>query len=168
VGQKTFGIILMSTMIAIGIATISNSINIVLAQFNPNIPFSPSTGQAPTSLSPPSTASPQSPPSPPSSESTSPSDTSRPVGEKSPPAGNNTAPAPGNNTAPAPGNNTAHTGNNTAPVVNSSTIGPPRGPIVIGPSSFTASPINSESQGNVGAPPIVSSNNGTSLGMPGK
>ena len=144
--QKTFGIILMSTMIAIGIVTIANSINIALAQFNPNIPFSPSTGQSPSSLSPPST------PSTPSTQSTPPSHTHQPVKVNPPPAGNITAPA----------------GNITARVVNSSTIGPPPRPIVVGPSSFTASPITSENQGNVNATSIIPSINSTFLGVPGR
>ena len=146
--QKTFGIILMSTMIAIGIVTIANSINIALAQFNPNIPFSPSTGQSPSSLSPPST------PSTPSTQPTPPTHTNQPVKVKPPKhlLVNITAPA----------------GNITAPVVNSSTIGPPPRPIVVGPSSFTASPITSENQGNVNATPIIPSNNGSSLGVPGR
>ena len=158
--EKTFGIVLMYTMIAIGIATIANSINIALAQFNPNIPFSPSTGQSPSSLSPPST------PSTPSTQPTPPTHTNRPVKVNQPPAGNITAPA-GNITAPA-GNITAPAGNITAPVVNSSTIGPPPRPIVVGPSSFTAAPITSENQGNVSAPSIIPSNNGSSLGVPGR
>ncbi|MGA9844545.1 MAG: hypothetical protein WBQ25_19770 [Nitrososphaeraceae archaeon] len=137
--QKKVGIILMSTMIAIGIATIANSINIALAQFNPNIPFSPSTGQSPSSLSPPSTPSTQSTPPPP------PTHTNRPV-KVNPP----------------------HAENITAHVVNSSTIGPPPRPIVVGPSSFTASPITGENQGNVNAPSIIPSNNGSSLGVPGR
>jgi hypothetical protein len=134
--QKTFGIILMSTMIAIGIATIANSINIALAQFNPNIPFSPSTGQSPSSLSPPST---------PSTQSTPPSHTHQPVKVKPPPARNI-----------------------TAHVVNSSTIGPPSRPIVVGPSSLTASPITSENQGNVNPTSVIPSNNDSSLGVPGR
>ena len=142
--QKTFGIILMSTMIAIGIATIANSINIALAQFNPNIPFSPSTGQSPSSLSPPST------PSTPSTQSTPPSHTHQPVKVK-PPAGNTTA-----------------CWKYYCSVVNSSTIGPPPRPIVVGPSSFTASPITSENQGNVNATSIIPSNNGSFLGVPGR
>ena len=134
--QKTFGIILMSSMIAIGIATIANSINIALAEFNPNIPFSPSTGQSPSSLSPPST---------PSTQSTPPSHTHQPVKVKQP-----------------------HAGNITARVVNSSTIGPPPRPIVVGPSSLTASPITSENQGNVNPTSVIPSNNGSFLGVPGR
>jgi hypothetical protein len=45
------GIILVSVLIAICIASIVNCINIALAQFNTNTPFVPSTGQS--SLSPP-------------------------------------------------------------------------------------------------------------------
>jgi len=47
------GIILVSVLIAICIASIVNCINIALAQFNTNTPFIPSTGQSPSSLSPP-------------------------------------------------------------------------------------------------------------------
>jgi hypothetical protein len=47
------GIILVSGLITICIASIVNCINIALAQFNTNTPFVPSTGQSPSSLSPP-------------------------------------------------------------------------------------------------------------------
>ena len=133
--QKTFGILLISTMIVIGIATIDNSVNTTLAQFNPNIPFSPSTGQPPSSLSPPS--APSAPSTPP------PSATNQPVET-----------------------NPSHAGNGTAPVVNSSTIGPPPSPTVVGPSSFTASPITSENQGKLNTSSTSPSNNGSVLGLP--
>ena len=139
--QKTFGILLISTMIVIGIATIDNSVNTTLAQFNPNIPFSPSTGQPPSSLSPPS--APSAPSTPP------PSDTNQPVETNPSHAGNGTTPVV----------------NGTAPVVNSSTIGPPPSPTVVGPSSFTASPITSENQGKLNTSSISPSNNGSVLGL---
>ena len=147
--QKTFGILLISTMIVIGIATIDNSVNTTLAQFNPNIPFSPSTGQPPSSLSPPS--APSAPSTPP------PSATNQPVETNPSHAGNGTAPVV---------NSTAPTGNSTAPVVNSSTIGPPPSPTVVGPSSFTASPITSENQGKLNTSSTSPSNNGSVLGLP--
>jgi hypothetical protein len=129
-------------MIVIGIATIDNSVNTTLAQFNPNIPFSPSTGQPPSSLSPPST--PSAPSTPP------PSDTNQPVETNPSHAGNGTAPVV----------------NGTAPVVNSSTIGPPPSPTIVGPSSFTASPITSENQGKLNTSSTSPSNNGSVLGLP--
>src|SRR5689334_6775937 len=129
-------------MIVIGIATIDNSVNTTLAQFNPNIPFSPSTGQPPSSLSPPS--APSAPSTPP------PSATNQPVETNPSHAGNGTAPV----------------GNSTAPVVNSSTIGPPPSPTVVGPSSFTASPITSENQGKLNTSSTSPSNNGSVLGLP--
>jgi hypothetical protein len=128
-------------MIVIGIATIDNSVNTTLAQFNPNIPFSPSTGQPPSSLSPPST--PSAPSTPP------PSDTNQPVETNPSHAGNGTAPVV----------------NSTAPVVNSSTIGPPPSPTIVGPSSFTASPITSENQGKLNTSSTSPSNNGSVLGL---
>lgn len=134
--QKMFGIILIPAMIVIGIATIANSVNLTLAQFNSNIPFSPSTGQSPANLSPPST--PSTPSTPP------PSDTNQPVKA-----------------------NPSHTGNSTAPIVNSSTIGPPPRPIIVGPSSFTASPVTSENQGKLNASSTSPSNNASVLGLPG-
>jgi len=149
VSQKTFGILLISTMIVIGIATIDNSVNTTLAQFNPNIPFSPSTGQPPSSLSPPST--PSAPSTPP------PSDTNQPVETNPSHAGNGTAPVV---------NGTAPVVNGTAPVVNSSTIGPPPSPTIVGPSSFTASPITSENQGKLNTSSTSPSNNGSVLGLP--
>jgi hypothetical protein len=131
-------------MIVIGIATIDNSVNTTLAQFNPNIPFSPSTGQPPSSLSPPSA------PSAPSTPSTPPpSDTNQPVETNPSHAGNGTAPVV----------------NSTAPVVNSSTIGPPPSPTIVGPSSFTASPITSENQGKLNTSSTSPSNNGSVLGL---
>jgi hypothetical protein len=148
VSQKTFGILLISTMIVIGIATIDNSVNTTLAQFNPNIPFSPSTGQPPSSLSPPST--PSAPSTPP------PSDTNQPVETNPSLAGNGTAPVV---------NGTAPVVNGTAPVVNSSTIGPPPSPTIVGPSSFTASPITSENQGKLNTSSTSPSNNGSVLGL---
>ena len=147
--QKTFGILLISAMIVIGIATIDNSVNTTLAQFDPNIPFSPSTGQPPSSLSPPS--APSAPSTPP------PSDTNQPVETNPSHAGNGTAPVI---------SSTAPTGNSTAPVVNSSTIGPPPSPTVVGPSSFTASPITSENQGKLNTSSTSPSNNGSVLGLP--
>jgi hypothetical protein len=154
VSQKTFGILLISTMIVIGIATIDNSVNTTLAQFNPNIPFSPSTGQPPSSLSPPS--APSAPSAPPPS-APPPSATNQPVETNPSHAGNGTAPVV---------NSTAPTGNSTAPVVNSSTIGPPPSPTVVGPSSFTASPITSENQGKLNTSSTSPSNNGSVLGLP--
>jgi len=136
-------------MIVIGIATIDNSVNTTLAQFNPNIPFSPSTGQPPSSLSPPST--PSAPSTPP------PSDTNQPVETNPSHAGNGTAPVV---------NGTAPVVNGTAPVVNSSTIGPPPSPTIVGPSSFTASPITSENQGKLNTSSTSPSNNGSVLGLP--
>jgi hypothetical protein len=127
--QKAFSSILILAMIVIGIATIANSVNITLAQFNSTIPFSPSTGQSPSNLSPPST-----PP---------PSDTNQPIKA-----------------------NPSHTGNSTTTIVNSSTIGPPSRPIVVGPSNFTASPISSENQANLNASSTSPSNNGSSIGPP--
>ena len=121
--QKAFDILILA-MIVIGISTIANSVNITLAQFNPNIPFSPSTGQSPSNLSPPST--PSSPSTPP------PSDNNQPVKANPSHTGNNT-------------------GNNTAPIVNSSTIGPPPRPVIVGPSNLTASPIIDENKVNVNA-----------------
>jgi len=115
------GILLMSAIIAIGMATMANCVNIALAQFNPNIPFLPSTGQPPSTLSPPSTASS-------SSTASSPSNTNQSVNA-----------------------NPSHTGNNTAPIVNSSTIGPSPRPVIVGPSNLTASPITDENKVNVNA-----------------
>ena len=135
-------------MIVIGIATIDNSVNTTLAQFNPNIPFSPSTGQPPSSLSPPST--PSAPSTPP------PSDTNQPVETNPSHAGNGTAPVV---------NSTAPVVNSIAPVVNSSTIGPPPSPTIVGPSSFTASPITSENQGKLNTSSTSPSNNGSVLGL---
>ena len=129
------GIILMSTMIAIGIATITNCINIALAQFSQSIPFLPSTGQSPSSLSPPS--SPSLSPLPPTEQ----------------PSNVNPAPA----------------GNITASAINSTNIAPrhpPPSPIIVGPSSLTASPITSENQGNVNATSIPSNNGSFILGRP--
>ena len=146
--QKTFGILLISTIIVIGIATIDNSVNTTLAQFNPNIPFSPSTGQPPSSLSPPS--APSTPSTPP------PSATNQPVETNPSHAGNGTTSIV---------NSTAPTGNGTAPVVNSSTIGPPPSPTIVGPSSFTASPITSENQGKLNTSSTSPSNNGSVLGL---
>jgi len=149
-------------MIVIGIATIDNSVNTTLAQFNPNIPFSPSTGQPPSSLSPPS--APSAPSTPP------PSDTNQPVETNPSHAGNGTTPVVNgtapvvNGTAPVV-NGTAPVVNGTAPVVNSSTIGPPPSPTVVGPSSFTASPITSENQGKLNTSSISPSNNGSVLGL---
>ena len=116
------GIFLVSAIIVIGMATMANCINIASAQFNPNLPFIPSTGQSPSSLSPPS--SPSSP--------SSPSDNNQPVKANPSHTGNNT-------------------GNNTAPIVNSSTIGPPPRPVIVGPSNLTASPIIDENKVNVNA-----------------
>ena len=138
-------------MIVIGIATIDNSFNTTLAQFNPNIPFSPSTGQPPSSLSPPS--APSAPSTPP------PSATNQPVETNPSHAGNGTAPVV---------NGTAPVVNGTAPVVNSSTIGPPPSPTVVGPSSFTASPITSENQGKLNTSSNSPSNNGSALGLPAR
>lgn len=98
------GIILKSTMIGFGIATITYCINIALAQIDS------STEQSTSSLS-------------------------QPPAEK--PAGVNPASA-GNISAP---------GGNTSAPVNSTTIGIPQGPTVVGPSSFVASPITSEANG---------------------
>jgi hypothetical protein len=148
VSHIRFVILLISTMIVIGIATIDNSVNTTLAQFNPNIPFSPSTGQPPSSLSPPST--PSAPSTPP------PSDTNQPVETNPSHAGNGTAPVV---------NGTAPVVNGTAPVVNSSTIGPPPSPTIVGPSSFTASPITSENQGKLNTSSTSPSNNGSVLGL---
>ena len=147
--QKAFSSILILAMIVIGIATIANSVNIASAQFNSNIPFSPSTGQPPSSLSPPST--PSAPSTPP------PSDTNQPVETNPSHAGNGTAPVV---------NGTAPVVNGTAPVVNSSTIGPPPSPTIVGPSSFTASPITSENQGKLNTSSTSPSNNGSVLGLP--
>jgi len=126
------GILLVSAIIAIGMATMANCINIASAQFNPNLPFIPSTGQSPSNLSPPST--PSTPSTPP------PSDTNQPIKA-----------------------NPSHTGNSTTTIVNSSTIGPPSRPIVVGPSNFTASPISSENQANLNASSTSPSNNGSSI-----
>jgi hypothetical protein len=92
------GIILKSTMIGFGIATITYCINIALAQVDP------STGQPITSPSQPPTE--------------------QPVGV-----------------------NPASAGNISTPAVNSTTIGIPESPTVVGPSSFVASPITSEANG---------------------
>jgi len=59
--------------------------------------------------------------------------------------------------------NPSHTGNSTTTIVNSSTIGPPSRPIVVGPSNFTASPISSENQANLNASSTSPSNNGSSI-----
>jgi hypothetical protein len=77
------GILLMSTLIAFGIATVPNCVNIALAQFNPN------TDQPSTSPSPPTIPSP--PPSP----------NEQPAEVNSSPSANITAPA-GNSTTIGP------------------------------------------------------------------
>ena len=91
------GIILKSTMIGFGIATITYCINIALAQIDP------STEQSTTSLSQPPAE--------------------QPVGVN------------------------AASGNVSAPAVNSTTIGIPESPTIVGPSSLVASPITSEANG---------------------
>ena len=92
------GIILKSTMISFGIATITYCINIALAQIDS------SNGQSTTSLSQPPAE--------------------QPVGV-----------------------NPASAGNISAPAVNSTTIGIPESPTIVGPSSLVASPITSEANG---------------------
>jgi hypothetical protein len=89
------GIILKSTMIGFGIATITYCINIALAQIDS------SNGQSTTSLSQPPAE--------------------QPVGV-----------------------NPASAGNISALAVNSTTIGIPESPTIVGPSSLVASPITSE------------------------
>ena len=135
--------ILITTMIVIGITAIANCVNIAAAQFDSNLPFDPSPGQPPSSLSPPSPPSSLSPPSPPSSPN--------PPAPTDQPAEVIQMPAAGNITTP----------------VNSTTIGPPPGPVIVGPSNFTASPITSEHQGYVNATSTLS-NNGTFPGALGE
>jgi hypothetical protein len=115
------GIILKSTMFGFGIATLAYCINIALAQIDP------SAGQSTTSLSQPLAEQPAG---------------VHPASGNIAPAGNTSA---GNisagNIAPA-GNTSA--GNISGPAVNSTTIGIPESPTIVGPSSYVASPITSE------------------------
>jgi hypothetical protein len=133
------GIILVLGIIAIGIVTIGNCISVALASTNIP-PTVPSTGQPSSSLSPPSQ---------PSQPSLHTPNIAGPT-EVNPASG-------GNNTTPG--------GNNTTPGGNNTNIGPPPAPIIVGPSSFTASPITDENQINVNTTPITPSN-GSSLGVP--
>ena len=93
----------------------------------------------PSTGQPPSSLSPPSPPSSPNP----PAPTDQPAEVIQMPAGNITTP------------------------VNSTTIGPPPGPVIVGPSNFTASPITSENQGYVNATSTLS-NNGTFPGALGE
>jgi hypothetical protein len=109
------GIILKSTMFGFGIATFAYCINIALAQIDP------SAGQSTTSLSQPPAEQPAG---------------VHPASGDIAPAGNTSA---GNTSA---GNTSA--GNISGPAVNSTTIGIPESPAIVGPSSYVASPITSE------------------------
>jgi hypothetical protein len=114
------GIILKSTMIGFGIATIVNCINIALAQIDP------STGQSITSryrlMSP----------------------AEQPVAVNPASTGNISA---GNISAGNISAGNISAGNISAPAVNSTTIGIPESPTIVGPSSLVASPITSEENG---------------------
>ena len=61
--------------------------------------------------------------------------------------------------------NPASVGNYTTPAENNTTIGPFSQPIIVGPSSFTASPITDENQINENTTPITPTNS-SSLGIP--
>jgi len=100
--------------------------------------FNPNIPFSPSTGQSPSNLSPPSTPSTPSTPP--PSDTNQPIKA-----------------------NPSHTGNSTTTIVNSSTIGPPSRPIVVGPSNFTASPISSENQANLNASSTSPSNNGSSI-----
>jgi hypothetical protein len=140
-------VILMSSIIAINIVTITNCISIAVAQYNP---YNPSTGHETSSLSPPSTSSPSSPESPSLGQSTSSPPPNAPVV-------NTSSPSPPPNQQPT-----------KAPVVNSSTISSPPNPVIVGPSNFIASPITRE---NVNATSNATSSppsEGLFLGSPGR
>lgn len=101
--------------------------------------FDSNTPFNPSTGQPPSSLSPPSPPSSPNP----PASTDQPAEVIQMPARNITTP------------------------VNSTTIGPPPGTVIVGPSNFTASPITSENQGYVNATSTLS-NNGTFPGALGE
>jgi hypothetical protein len=144
-------VILMSSIIAINIVAMTNSISIAVAQYNP---YNPSTGHDTSSLSPPSTSSPSSPQSPSLGQSTS--SPQSPSPPPNAPVVNTSSPSPPPNQQPT-----------KAPVVNSSTISSPPNPVIVGPSNFIASPISRE---NVNATSNATSSppsKGLFLGSPG-
>jgi hypothetical protein len=145
-------VILMSSIIAINIVAMTNSISIAVAQYNP---YNPSTGHDTSSLSPPSTSSPSSPQSPSLGQSTS--SPQSPSPPPNAPVVNTSSPSPPPNQQPT-----------KAPVVNSSTISSPPNPVIVGPSNFIASPITRE---NVNATSNATSSppsEGLFLGSPGR
>jgi hypothetical protein len=130
------GTLLISAMIAIGFVTIANCSNLALAQYSTNTQSTSPSGEPSTS------SGPRVPPAPQSQIHQRPTEAN--------PA------STGNNTTVA-GNNATVTGNGTA-------IGPP--PItIVGPSSFTASPITNENQVNVNTTSTTLANE-SSLGVP--
>jgi hypothetical protein len=159
-------VILMSSIIAINIVAMTNSISIAVAQYNP---YNPSTGHDTSSLSPPSTSSPSSPQSPSLGQSTS--SPQSPSPPPNAPVVNTSSPSPPPNapvvnaSSPSPPPNQQPT---KAPVVNSSTISSPPNPVIVGPSNFIASPITRE---NVNATSNATSSppsEGLFLGSPGR
>jgi hypothetical protein len=136
------GTLLISAMIAIGFVMIANCSNLALAQYSTNTPSTPPSGEPSTS------SGPRVPPAPQSQIHQRPTEAN--------PA------STGNNTTVA-GNNATAVGNNATAAGNGTTIGPPAITIV-GPSSFTASPITNENQVNVNT--TSTQGNESSLGVP--
>jgi hypothetical protein len=131
------GTLLISAMIAIGFVTIANCSNLALAQYSTNTQSTPSSGEPSTS------SGPRVPPSSPQSQIHQPPTEANPA---------------------STGNNATVAGNNTTVAGNGTTIGPP--PItIVGPSSFTASPITNENQVNVNTTSTTLGNE-SSLGVP--
>jgi hypothetical protein len=130
------GTLLISAMIAIGFVTIANCSNLALAQYSTNTQSTPSSGEPSTS------SGPRVPPAPQSQIHQRPTEAN---------------PA-------STGNNTTVAGNNATVAGNGTAIGPP--PItIVGPSSFTASPITNENQVNVNTTSTTLANE-SSLGVP--
>jgi len=130
------GTFLISAMIAISFVAIANCSNLALAQYGTNTQSTPPSGE-------PSTSS----------------------GPRVPPAPQSQIPQRPTEANPAStGNNTTVAGNNATVAGNGTTIGPP--PIIlVGPSSFTASPITNENQVNVNTTSTTLGNE-SSLGVP--
>ena len=128
--------LLISAMIAIGFVTIANCSNLALAQYSTNTQSTPPSGEHSTS------SGPRVPPAPQSQ-----------IQQRQIEAN----PASTGNNATVSGNNATVSGNGT-------TIGP--APItIVGPSSFTASPITNENQVNVNTT-SATPGNGSSLSVP--
>jgi hypothetical protein len=128
--------LLISAMIAIGFVTIANCSNLALAQYSTNTQSTPPSGEHSTSSGPRVPSAPQS------------QIQQRPT-EANP---------------ASTGNNATVAGNNATVAGNGTTIGPP--PItIVGPSSFTASPITNENQVNVNTTSATLGNE-SSLGVP--